>query len=148
MRNSKLTALSDLLISKPLECEIIILVKVVLNLVMLMMIWMMTVTTKMVIKMKTNLISRVRRAVVPVSTPCWVCVAPTIRIMITMVVVHLPSFYYEGNDGYGANDDDYDDDSTLTNEKASQLSFRSCPDIAHCSGSPRTQKSSSLGLKK
>ena len=104
--------------------------------------------------MKTNLISRVRRAVVPVSTPCRVCVAPAINIMMSMMmmmmmlmVVHLPSFHDEGNGGYGTNNDD-DDGGKLTNEKASQLSFRSCPDIAHCSGSPRTQKSSSPGLKR
>ena len=48
--------------------------------------------------------------------------------------------------GYGG---EYDtDNGTLTNEKACQLSSRSCPDIARYTGSPRTQKSSSPGLEK
>jgi len=34
-----------------------------------------------------------------------------------------------------------------TNEKVSQLSSRSCRDIARCTGSPRTRKSSSLDLR-
>ena len=54
--------------------------------------------------------------------------------------------HYEDNNGHGG---EYDDDNgTLTNEKASQLSFRSCPDIARYTGSPRTQKSSSPGLER
>ena len=34
-----------------------------------------------------------------------------------------------------------------TNEKVSQPSFHSCPNTVRCSGSPRTQTSSSRGLK-
>ena len=63
---------------------------------MISMIFMMMISVmlmmRMMIKMRTNLIPGVGRAVIPVSPPCWVCMAPI--------------NYNHGGDNHDDDDDD------------------------------------------
>ena len=66
-----------------------------IHMISLIFMMMMSEMMRMMIKMRTNLIPRVGRAVVPVSTPCWVCVAPI--------------NHNHGGDNHDDDDDDHDD---------------------------------------